>query len=487
MDWKTLQESMRLDTDYPERTRRLMALDRVLDGTQYDHLVNDYWDEETITGSPIPMKDRRPCVQTNIVPVTVGETTALLFGEDRFPRIRGEDAEASQEFDTLAKKLDLRAVMVEAAKYGSVGSVAIEVMFMADRVFFQVMRTAFLTPEWDPREPDRLVSVRERYKCRGEQLIAAGFAVRDADADYWFTQEWTRTEHVIYRPVKVMAEDQSLRRMPNRGRSHNLGEVPIVWIKNLPGGAMPDGESTFRLAVTNVIALDYCESQADRAMRYMGDPLLVTTGADAPVDDEETPKGPNREMALPQGATAEILEINGGSVAGFKAQAERLRNLALGAMHGNRHDPNRLSAATSGRAMELLHQDQIWLADNLRIAYGRAIGQIFTLIARALDRKFVIQFDGEAVKPFSTKTMLLVWGAWFEATYGDLANLGGAVTTMTEGAVVSHESATQFVARTMGITDVAKERKQIEAEQAELDARLVAQKAQTEATVKETS
>jgi hypothetical protein len=47
-----------------------------------------------------------------------------------------------------------------------------------------------------------------------------------------------------------------------------------------------------------------------------------------------------------------------------------LREIALEGAGGSRANADKLSAAQSGRAMELMNQALIWLADKLRISYG---------------------------------------------------------------------------------------------------------------------
>ena len=57
-------KSITAKIDYPswvnERYKCLDMLDRVLDGTLYDHLQNDFYQEETFSGDYIPIQERRP-------------------------------------------------------------------------------------------------------------------------------------------------------------------------------------------------------------------------------------------------------------------------------------------------------------------------------------------------------------------------------------------------------------------------------------------
>jgi hypothetical protein len=60
----------------------------------------------------------------------------------------------------------------------------------------------------------------------------------------------------------------------DRSMSHRLGFVPMVWIRNLPGGRGVDGACTFRAAIETGIEIDYQLSQAGRGLKYSSDPTL---------------------------------------------------------------------------------------------------------------------------------------------------------------------------------------------------------------------
>ena len=55
----------------------------------------------------------------------------------------------------IAKETRLNLTMTEAAIRGAIGSVAIVMRVLRGRVFFNVLDTTYLTPEWDPRSPIR--------------------------------------------------------------------------------------------------------------------------------------------------------------------------------------------------------------------------------------------------------------------------------------------------------------------------------------------
>src|SRR6185437_16295974 len=81
---------------------------------------------------------------------------------------------------------------------------------------------------------------------------------------------------------------------------------------------------------------------------------------------------------------ARLLEIGGTAAAAVIDYIRTLREFALESIHGNRSNPDRLTTAQSGRALELMNQGLLWLADNLRITYGEnAILNIARMVVRA--------------------------------------------------------------------------------------------------------
>jgi len=146
--------------------------------------------------------------------------------------------------------------MTEAAIRGAIGSVAILLRLLRGRVFFDVLETVHLTPHWDPEEPDRLLRVTEKYKVPGELLVSNGYQVSNPSGEYWFTREWDTTGESWFVPLPVGSPDTAAVDQTRSGQ-HNLGLVPTVWIRNLPGlsstGDPAEGACTFRAAIETQI------------------------------------------------------------------------------------------------------------------------------------------------------------------------------------------------------------------------------------------
>ena len=97
---------------------------------------------------------------------------------------------------------------------------------------------------------------------------------------------------------------------------------------------------------------------------------------------------------------ARLLEIGGTAAGAVLDYVRMLRELALEGVHGNRADASRLGAPASGRALELMNQGLIWLADNLRVSYGEGgVLPLCRMVLRAAGRYPLVVGAGR-------------WGRW---------------------------------------------------------------------------
>jgi len=451
----TLCSLLPLDPDYPERTRRLDILRRVLNGTLYDVLPFSFHEERGAGGEYIPLRNRKPSVRYALCRVVVEDSVALLFSEGHFPSIDCGDRRLRDSLADLVKETRLNEVMVDAAVRGSIGSVAILMRVLAGRVFFAVQETIHLTPCWQPDAPDTLAAVTERYKVSGAVLAAQGYAIDDPGLTYWFMRRWDEQAETWFLPWPV---GQDCAPVIDEARTvrHGLGFVPMVWVRNLPGGDEVDGSCTFRAAVDTAIEIDYQLSQAGRGLKYSSDPtLLIKEPAGT---DEQIVKGAGNALVVSEKGDARLLEIGGTASAAVIDYVRCLRELALESVHGNRADASRLSAAASGRALELMNQGLIWLADNLRVSYGEgALLALMRMVLRASQR-YELRVLGEAVPPLDQAARLsLKWPRWYPSTADDRQKDAVSLATLAKAGQISRESAVAAIADTYDIENIPAE------------------------------
>jgi hypothetical protein len=458
--FETICDLIPRDNDYAPRTRMLDILRRVLEGTFYDALPYQFHEERGAGGDYIPLRDRRPSVRYALCRVVVEDSISLLFSEGHFPTIDCSDPQTRDVLADIVSEARLNQVMTDAAIRGSIGSVALLLRVLRGRVFVTALDTAYLTPTWSVDEPDTLALVTERYKVAGKVLGASGYdELADSEGDFWFMRTWDCTSETWFVPFPVGDEaDPVIDDL--RSVQHNLGFVPLVWVRNLPGlsstGSTDEGACTFRAAIETQIEIDYQLSQAGRGLKYSSDPtLLIKEPAST---DSQIVKGAGNALVVNENGDAKLLEIGGTASAAVIEYVRTLREFALESVHGNRANADRVSAAQSGRALELLNQGLIWLADNLRISYGEgALLQLARMILRAA-QTYPLTVMGQPAPPLDPSVRLsLKWPRWYAPTADDRQKDAQTLSTLAAAGQISRETAVKSIADTYDIADVVGE------------------------------
>ena len=471
MDFQSLKGAMRRDSDFPRRVFELQALARVRDGQQYDHLGTPFSDERSASGEYIPMAQRRPSVRSNLCAVITSNIVSLLFSEDHFPSVQASNPTTLAMLEDLIKHTRLHETMITAALIGSVGSVVLWLRVLKNRPYLQALETTFLTPCFDPAAPDTLLSVTEKYKVEAADLIERGYDVDPKAGAHWFQRIWDTSDELWFIP-KPVAVPGPMHLDSARSTKHSLGICPMLWVKNLPGSGVSEyeGACTFINGVDTVIELDYLLSQGGRGLKYASDPTLVIRSSEAPAAHAG---GAANALVLPEIGDAKLLEISGGAANAVLEHCKTLRELALEAMAGVRTAPERIVGATSGKAMEMLHQPTIFMADRLRITYGEsALINLFQMVCKASQvvpgGLLIADTPYANVNPAGIG---LRWGAWFAATPHDELETSQALQFLIQNEIVSRETATRTVAGDYDIEDVDAERVLITSEAAEQEQR----------------
>ncbi|PKN07928.1 MAG: hypothetical protein CVU24_15245 [Betaproteobacteria bacterium HGW-Betaproteobacteria-18] len=470
--FKSIVSKIQRDKDFPQRQFDIDVLTRVRKGTLYDHLEHGFHQEKRDgVEEYIPIRDRRPCVRYGLCKIVVNDSVSLLFSEGHFPAVDCKDEVTRDTLTDLVKETKLNQVMIDAATTGSVGSVAIIMRVLSGRVFFSVSNTMYLAPTWKQDAPDTLAKVAEQYKVKGQVLADQGYEVAtdDLTVDFWFRREWDEQAETWFMPWKV-GEANPATVDPKKTTPHKLGFVPIVWVKNLPGGDEIDGECTFPVeAIETGIEIDYQLSQAGRGLKYSSDPTLLIKEP-AVGDDGKMVKGGGNAIVVDKDGDAKMLEINGTAAAAVIEYVRCLRELALETANGNRANADKLSAAQSGRAMELMNQALIWLSDRLRISYGEgALLQLLRMVVMA-SAKFELTINGKKAPELKQDEPIgLRWPNWYAPTYADKQSEALTLGVLRDKELISQETAVQTIAPSYDIADPADEIRKIEAEPKEDD------------------
>lgn len=464
--FKTIIDKMKRDTDYPQRSFMIDVYTRFLNGTFYDHLQYPFHQEKN-NEEYIPVLERRPSVTLRLAKIIVDDSVTLLFGDGHFPQVECKDEALRTTLHDIIDECKLNERMIQAATIGSVGSVAIIMQVLENKLFFKPLSTQYLTPIFDPLNPDRLIKINEKYKVSGADLLYSGYTNLEKDEDYWLIREWDSANELRYLPFPVINDDEkAVPQVDNlRSTKHDLGFVPIVWIRNLPQGDDIDGECTFQAAINTNIEIDYQLSQAGRGLRYSSDPTLLVKEP-AVGQNNELIKGAGNGLLVGKDGDAKYLEINGDASRAVIEYAEFLRKIALENIHGNRANPDKLSVAQSGYAMELMYLPLVWLAGRLRITYGNGLLELLKMVIAA-SQKYKIQLNDKTLAKLDQGAKItLRWPEWFMPTTSDNQTKASTLKTLKDASIISQETAVKNIAQEYAIQDPAAEIAQIEKEQA---------------------
>lgn len=466
MDWEQLSKKINPPPGMTSpRQIRLFRLSQVLDGTQYNCLDYPFSQESTSTRGDmdgyISLDKRRPSVRTNLCATVVDESVALLFAESHWPSIQAPDETLVKRMNTLATQMGLQQIMSDAATRGSVGSVAVLMESLDQRLTLSVLETAYLTPVWSATTRE-LESVTQDMPYDADSLRAMGYEIPKETGSltyYILRREWTSSHDKIYKPRAVTAAStEPYQEDISRTVEHSLGFVPIVWMRNLTRNkSTPDGLCTFEKAISTVIEGDYLLSQGGRALRYQSDPLLVLK------DDAANPEsgagahqgGASNALLLSTSGDAKLLEMNGAGAAAISNHVRELRAIVLEQLHGNKAHADKIAASQSGRAMEMMAQSLIWLADRLRLSYGPdGILAIMTMACRfsqtVKGKERGIYIGSELVADIEPVGLTLHWPPWFPQTGRELMELAQALTTAVAAGVMSRATAVVIFANAAG-------------------------------------
>ncbi len=413
--FKSISKDIPMPDWADDRWKRLYRFDLWLQSQFYDHLEHSFY-EEAEGETYIPIAQRRPSVQFNLPAHISSSIARKLFGGRHVPRLirRGTEGQFEQEpvmtrLNEIVSESQFWAKMLEAAFWGSVGSVAVTFRVSAQtqntgKLVFDVWRARDCYPDFD--KFGELSKLRITRTGLGRDFICLDYPKPldknskrvdyEPDKFYWFVRDLTATQEITYipmeesawKPTGLDAEDEWIELQEDKEKTvtHNLGFVPGVWIQNMPGGTLPDGQCTWERALNTCIEADYTMSQLGRGIRYAAAPQLVIKG-DLRNWDWSNPgnvkltKSPAHVLQLEAdtkdatggtvtGGSASLLEMKGNGIQSGLSYYEHIRKIALEQISASRKDPDKFRVPQSGRAMEVLDEDFHDLVHEQRQYYG---------------------------------------------------------------------------------------------------------------------
>lgn len=501
---------------YPQKTshrfKRLDGLDRLRDGTLYEHIEHPFDVEPQNFRDYIALRDRRPSVIWRGAKMLVDQISGLLWGDEQMPVVRtymgnepsDEDIEAERTSQHIVEQLNLSAVMDEVTRLASSGSCAIIIRATDDEdkaAYIEVVPGKFCTPTFDKRNPLKLLSLEQLYTVEGSELVDMGYEIKEDDlkATFWFRLVVDAVNETRYLPMK--AEDyEHLGETDQSGNKiewkvddentwpHGWPRIPVI-IGRAPGQGVSkfDGECLYGPISDLLVSLDYDLSQLQRGYRYTADPLLAIkrgelaansrpAGAQEPSNIKRardgggrfSRSGATRILDVEPSGDAKYLEISGQALKAFEELAKTLREWGLEICGGMKSDSETTKGVQSGRALEMLYQALILVVKRWRVALGnKCFLPLMQLLAVGISGG-IIKVPGVEQNVPTDTVMRLIWPQWITPSGQDLVALANAAETLAGGSpkvpipILPRDLITRYVATQMGQTDTSSILKQLD-------------------------
>lgn len=495
----------------------LFLRDKWLEGKFYDCIPLCFEEEKTGNHYNL-LRDWRPAIQQNFPHMIAGLTARKLFAGRHVPRLKHENKDFLLQVQALIEELKMPVRMLEAIKRGSVGSVLVLFKFLEVTLtdgsktvkgVVEVKQTQYCTPKFNKFE--ELTAVLEHYLVSASELHSRNMHLDfegetlDDNKQYWYIKLLDTTQECIYRPIpehdwnpmnggKVGMD--ALKPYPFKDEDnpfvHNLGFVQGIWIKNLTGGQVPEGDSTWEAALNNFIEIDYVKSQNDRGLKYNATPQLMIKGdlkAEAEGEDGMGPiqRGGGSVLRVAADVTtmgqesssghdAKLLETSGASAKAADDFTRQLKQTSLEQISAARKDMESIKGSISGKVIELIDEDFLDLLEELRLMYiyygylplmkiickaAKLAGHL--LMPNATDNLI----DGLTVEcpPFylpDAQDIQFLTAAMVEASSPQLLSEGGggeqAPTTIQVEPLIDPVIASQFLAKQLDLVEVSEDR-----------------------------
>ena len=442
-------------------------------------------------GAQFPIKFRRPSTPYHLRKVIVDRFTGLLFSDRKHPAIRVEGDPASEDYvRTLAEVSRLWPAMILARTYGgAMGTTVLGFQFVDGKPVVEVHDPRWCYPEFEDRYALRLAKLEKRYM----------FPIDERDPEtgnwvqrpYWYRREITTEKDILYKPVPVDDGEEPQWEI-EREVDHNFGFCPAVWVQNSPVQDDIDGDPDC-LGIDDLCdQIDALLSQATIGVLANCDPTLkIITDADL----DGIKKGSRNAIKLPQGSSADYMEMSGAGPKAALDLADRLRALALEVAQCVLDNPN--ATMKTATEVERSYASMLARADVFREQYGergvkplmemmvkavqslskpRAVGGQIVRQAIELPPRMTAQEDGTVARTARELgpggVLNLNWGPYFAPTLEDAVKAAQSAVAAKTGGLLDTEHAVAFVAPYFMVEDAATLTRKVKAEAAESQAQM---------------
>lgn len=438
-------------------------------------------------GATFPIKFRRPSLPYHLRKVIVDRFTGLLFSDRKHPVIRIEGDSVSEDYiRTLAEVARLWPAMIQARTYGgAMGTTVVGFQFVDGRPVVEVHDPRWCIPVFEDRYALKLASIEKRYM----------FPVDERDPEtgewierpYWYRRIIDTEKDVLFKAIPV--EDEVPQWEIENEVVHGFGFCPVIWVQNMPVQDDIDGDPDCLGIEDMCEQIDALLSQANQGILASCDPTLRII-TDAELDSIR--KGSKNALKLPQGSSADYMEISGQGIKAAMDMVQQLRTMALEVAQCVLDQGDSTSSRRTATEIERKYASMLAKADVLREQYGeRCVKPLLEMMVKAirilqtpravgghivrqqvkLPMRVVIKDDlsTERVdRKLSEEGEIMLnlnWGPYFNPSLDEAFKAVQAATTARLGGMLDHEHAVSFTSPYFLVEDARGMARKIQQEQ----------------------
>jgi len=335
----------------------------------------------------VPLRQRRPSNPVRLGKVIVDASTSLVFGENRFPQMKVEGDNKSQDWtQAVVKAGRLPLHMIRARNIGGgMGTVAISWCFYEGLPRFEVhnpknlfvhkwANRALLIPEW----------VTEVYTFYKTQWDGKQFA----RVHYWFRRDWHPAGDIVFKPSPFQPGKEPVWEIDEAASSwHEDGVCHLQWIQNFPSDEA-DGIPDYEGLYDQLDTLDVLSSVVAKGAILNLDPTLVLALDQDYVDKKGIQKGSNNSLVVGTGGSANYLELSGAGITAGLALMEHQRKSILETSQTVILNPDVAAAqGMSSVAQKLAYAPMLSKCDVLREQYGSAVERMLETMIKVAQKR----------------------------------------------------------------------------------------------------
>lgn len=452
------------------RSQKLAEVEKYLNGTQYDHLMN--WDQAQAEEDHIPMSSRKPKVIYPFAQVFADRLSSKLAGNSTFPKLKIEDDPESEYFlNMVINGAFIKPKILDAARDLAV--------YRSTFIRFKIVDGVLRIEKYNPNYCYPV------FKATGQLESVTIKYVYDDPEDFdpktkrakqkWFKLELTETADILYDNPEFNAQvnEEPIFQVVESAQ-HELGFVQGQWISDGESSHSPDGDKEpFVCQIKGFIdALNYNLSQTQQATAYGLEPQLLLSGMDEDEVDSLI-KSSAKGWLLGREGKAEFLEAAGSGLDSAKETRDdffkRVQDIARIVML----DPEKMAAnAQSGKAMEVMHAPLVELVNELRPWLEKGLIELMQKIISALAIMNVAGFETQFEMPpgWQPKSLDIkaMWPPIFELTTQDKQQIVSLALQASSGNIISRVTALKWIQSQgvdFGVEDIEAEEAKINSQQ----------------------